>query len=223
MEGLQFYVLDVETTGIKNTYHEITELSIIRVGNTPKESIIINRNVKCKYPKRANIEALRITNKTIYDLYKGDSKDKVVQDCNYFFNLDKKEKSHRCIIAHNCSFDMGFVHKMWEECGEVFPVDNWVDSMKLVSAYAKSNGLEYALSRGKIKLQDSCTLLGINKVAGAHNTESDTKNTFLLWKKLLEHNVDYLKYIKCVPHKIATLNSISDPYDFDPNEDIDFE
>ena len=52
----------------------------------------------------------------------------------------------------------------------------------------------------------------IKKINNFHSAISDTRNTFFLFKKLMEtYNVDYLEHIKTNFHKIE--NQINSEYD----------
>ena len=53
--------LDTETTGLMANYHEIFEISIIRVS----DKVQLSRKIKVKNPKNASLEVLQITGKNI--------------------------------------------------------------------------------------------------------------------------------------------------------------
>lgn len=193
MSQLCYYVIDTETTGIKCNYHEITEIGIVRCS----DKMLLWRNLRCKYPERASYDALAITNKTIEDLHYGSDPSEVVDLCNKFFNEDGLTPAHRCIICHNVSFDKRFLHALWEQEGKSFPANLWLDTMSLTREYAKKMGM----IKPKINLQASCDMLGIKKSAGIHNAKSDSKNTFLLHKALVEDKkIDALPFIKTAIH-----------------------
>lgn len=193
MSGLSFYVIDTETNGIKANYHEITEIGIIRCS----DRVLLWRNLKCRYPERSSYDALNITGKRLEDLYHGHDPAEVISTCEKFFNEDGLTPSHRCIICHNVSFDRRFLHALWQQEGKVFPANLWLDTLTLSKEYAKKIGL----IKPKLTLQASCDMLGIKKSAGMHNAKSDTKNTYLLHKTLIEDKqIDYLPFIKTISH-----------------------
>lgn len=193
MSGLQFYVIDTETTGLKANYHELTEIGIIRYTDRK----LLWRNIRCRYPERANFDALAITNKTLLDLQQGYEAEEVVSQCEKFFNEDGLTPAHRCIICHNVAFDRKFLHAFWQQQGKVFPANLWLDTLSLMKEYVKKAGL----IKPKLNLQASCELLGIKKSAGIHNAKSDSKNTYLLHQALIqEHKIDYLPLIKTAVH-----------------------
>lgn len=194
MNSLVMYVADCETTGLDSTRQEITEISIIRVS----DRVQLNKNVKCDRPQNANLDSLRITNKTMSDLSKGDSKIDVIKSVQKFLNEDKLTSAHRCFICHNSLFDRKFLHAMWKEANYKFPADLWLDTIPMCKLFAKNNNI----IKPKVNLSSACDLLGIKKVAGFHSAKGDTRNTYFLYKSLLENKIDYLPFIKNIPHII---------------------
>jgi len=194
---LQYYVIDTETTGIKPLYHEMTEIGIIRC----KDRVQLCRNIKCEYPERANYDALRITNKTLEDLKNGLDKYQVVEDCNKFFEEDGATPAHRVIVAHNASFDKRFLHALWTSCDKQFPATMWLDTISLTRDFAKKQGIK----KPKVNLHAACDLVGIKKIASAHSAKVDSRNTYFLYKNLVEDKkIDYLPFIKTEPHIVSS-------------------
>ena len=202
MSGLQYYVIDTETTGLKSGYHEMTEIGIIRC----TDRVQLWRQIKCVYPERANFDALSITKKTMADLERGYDKEAVVEECEKFFNEDGLTRGHRCIVAHNAPFDRRFLHALWESCGKEFPANLWLCSMALTKDYAKKQGVtQPAGQKQSFALHAACDLVGIKKISDAHNAKVDSRNTFLLHRNLVEEKkADYLPLIKTVVHTIKT-------------------
>lgn len=209
MSELQYYVIDTETTGLSSSYHEMTEISIIRC----KDRVQISRNIKCEYPERASYDSLMITGKTLSDLDQGVDKKTVITECNDFFNSDGATPGHRVIIGHNVQFDRKFLHAMWGKFGSVFPADLWLCTQALTKAYYKKTGL-----KSRADLFTACDVAGIKKVAGRHSARSDSRNCYLLHKELVENkNINYLPLIKLVPH--ALTSKVEDEADFSIFED----
>lgn len=193
MSGLSFYVIDTETTGLKSNYHEITEISIIRYS----DRVQLWKKLRCEYPERASFDALTITNKTLQDLENGDDPFKVIKDCEKFFAEDGMTADHRCIIAHNGSFDRKFLHALWGKYDKLFPANLWLDTMSLSREYAKQIGIPKA----KVNLHAACDLVGIKKISQAHNAKVDSRNTYFLHKSLVEDKkINYLPFIKTSIH-----------------------
>lgn len=195
MIEIQYYVVDTETTGLSSKIHEINEFSIIRC----KDKVNLFSEVKCERPESASIDALRITNKTPYDLLKGIQKKEACNLINKFLNEDKTNPNARCIIGHNIAFDRKFLFSMFEECDMIFPANLWLDTIDLTRNKMKENNLE---TKGKLKLAQACSYMNVKKVTGEHQAKADSRNTYFLWKSFDSKN--YLKYIKNVPHKEET-------------------
>lgn len=197
MSGLKFYTVDVESTGLSSSYHEMTEISIVR----HSDRVQLTQFIKCDYPERANIDALMITKKTLADLDKGDSKENVVNKINKFLNEDGLTPAHRCFVAHNWSFDKKFVHALYEKVGQACPVNLWVCSMALTKQYAKNIGLV----KPKVNLHAALDIAEIKKFSDAHSSKVDSRNTYLLYTDLVNNKkVDYLPFIKTAVHTISS-------------------
>jgi DNA polymerase III epsilon subunit-like protein len=199
---LKFYCIDTETSGLSTKIHEITEISTIRCD----DKVQLTNMVKCDYPQNANVDALRITGKTLADLEKGISKRESIDNLNKFLKSDGLTPSHRCIIGHNINFDLRFLHKHWSDQGEVFPANLWLDTISLTKEFIKKQGngiqiIKTATGRMSTTLHSCCDMVGIKKFAAAHNSKVDSRNTYLLWKALVEEKgVDYLPFIKTQIH-----------------------
>lgn len=203
MSGIKFYIIDVETTGLSSSYHECTEIGIIRCDTR----VQLWRQIKCKYPEHASFDALAITKKTLADLEQGWECSAVVDECEKFFSEDGLTPAHRCIVAHNAPFDRKFLHAMWESQGKEFPAHLWLDTMSLTREYAKQIGLV----KPKVNLHASCDIVGIKKLSDAHNAKVDSRNTYLLHRSLVEDKkVDYLPFIKTAIHTISSNPNTND-------------
>jgi len=190
---IHYYVLDCETSGLSTSQHEVFEVSIIRCS----DKMQITRNIRAEHPHTASLDALAITRKTLADLSSGEDKEKVVNEIDLFFQEDNSSAKNRCIIAHNANFDKKFIHALWEKCGKSFPANMWLDTIALTRLAAKKQGIV----KPKVNLEAACDLFGIKKTATFHSAKMDTRNTYFLWKKLVEEiNIDYIPLIKTLPH-----------------------
>lgn len=201
MSGIKFYVIDTETTGLKSNYHEITEVGIIRCS----DRVQLWRKVRCNYPERASLDALAITKKTLADLENGKDPLSVIEDCERFFSEDASNPSSRCIIAHNAPFDRKFLHALWGQYGKSFPANLWLDTIPMTKEYAKKIGL----IKPKVNLQAACEMVGVKKIADAHNAKVDSRNAYLLHQDLIENKkIDHLPFIKTAAHIISSEEEI---------------
>lgn len=210
--ALHYYVIDTETTGLKSGHHEMTEIGIIRCTDRYQ----LHRKIRCEYPERANFDALKITGKTMADLAYGDVRKDVVKLSNEFFAQDGQQPAGRCIVAHNAAFDRKFLHALWESVEEEFPATLWLDTIALTGEFVKKSDIntlnvtKTATGRVSKNLHAACDLVGVKKLSEAHNAKVDSRNTYLLWKKLMDDGIDYLPHIKTFPHSIATQASVDD-------------
>jgi DNA polymerase III epsilon subunit-like protein len=205
---IKWYLCDVETTGLSASLHEITEISIIEYDTRTQLTLF----VKCEHPESASIDALNITHKTLEDLSKGDDKEVAVEKLTSFIERDGLTPAHRCGIYHNASFDIRFLHALYDKVGKRFPIDLSACSMTMTRSYAKSIGIV----KPKVNLAAACELLGVKMLEGAHASKVDTRNTYKLWKALTEKkNVDYLPFIKTSSHIIKGKEIIEENDIFD--------
>jgi len=210
--SLLYYVIDTETTGLKANYHEMTEIGVIRY----TDRVQLWRQLKCEYPERANFDALAITKKTMADLERGFDKERVVEECEKFFAEDGATPGHRCIVAHNAPFDRKFLHALWQQCGKQFPANLWIDTISMTKQFIKEadtstlNIVKTATGRVSTQLHACCDMVGIKKLSEAHNAKVDSRNTYLLFRNLMdEKQIDHLKFIK------TEIHSFSSAYDAD--------
>jgi DNA polymerase III alpha subunit (gram-positive type) len=190
--SIQYYIGDTETSGLNSTTQEVIEISLIRASDKTQ----INRLIKADFPKNASIDALNITGKTISDLYKGVSKQQAVSDIVKFFDQDGLTPEHRCVVFHNAPFDRRFIFSLFEKTNTVWPATMWIDTIPIMRDYIKKNNI----NQKSVKLQECLNLLKIANVGGWHSAKGDSRNTYFLWKKLMEE-MDILDYIKTIPHE----------------------
>lgn len=207
MSGLIYYILDTETTGFSPKIHEICQVSLIRAHDRHQ----LDRDVICEFPERASLEALKINGKSKRDLLRGSCKEDVVEALNNFMFKDEATAEHRVIIAHNAHFDRGFMHALYTKVGKVFPAINWLDTKKLAAMFAKKQGIE----KPELTLLASMNLLEVKPFIGKnHTAQHDARNAYLLWKKAMDLEIDYLPHIKRKPHlSSASHEDVGDSYE----------
>jgi DNA polymerase III epsilon subunit-like protein len=219
--GILYYILDTETTGLKASWHEITELSVIRA----TDRVQLTRMIKCDFPARANLDALEVTNKTFADLSNGMNRAEIVAECDNFFKEDGLTPAHRCIVGHNVAFDRRFLFALWESVGKEFQATLWLDTIALTQEFIKIadpatlNIKKTATGKVSKKLQDACDALGIKKLSAAHASKVDARNTYLLWKKLTEEqNIDHLPFHKTFIHNTKKDTGLANIDDLDMSD-----
>lgn len=207
MSELCYYICDLETNGLKVGFHEISECSIIRA----KDRVQLSRQVRVDNWKNSSLDALKVTGKTIDDLKQGCSKKQLINDVDEFFSRDELTPAHRVLVGHNIiNFDRKFLHHLWEQHGKEFPVDLYLDTVP----FAKRLAVKMGHVKPKVKLELAMDLFGLKKFGGLHTARGDTRNTYVLWKHLMDSDIEYLDLIKQFPHR--KIEPITD-------EDMDFE
>ena len=193
---LNFYILDVETTGLKTGYHEVTQISMIRCS----DRFQLNRFIKADFPRRADPRALKVTGRKMADILVGVNKLEAIEACDSFLLEDKQTPEHRCIIGHNVSFDRRFVCDMWAAHDRQFPATCWLDTMSCAKEFmTKTLGLE----KPKKGLHDALQNCGLKPRSGAHNAISDTQNTYILHSHLIKQDFDFLPHIKRISQVVS--------------------
>lgn len=201
--SLHYYIIDTETTGLKPRHHEITQISIIRCSDRHQ----LNKYIRAEHPERATYKALEITGRTMSDIVSGEQKEDVVKFCQDFIEQDGQTPEARCFVAHNADFDKRFCFALWESVGMKFPSNLWLCTKVFTGGLANKLGIY----KPKLTLEASCKLAGVKTRSGAHNAAVDAQNTYFLWDKLMNSDVDYLNYIKRMPHIIE--NETSNNFD----------
>jgi DNA polymerase III epsilon subunit-like protein len=151
--------------------------------------------IRALFPQRSEPMALRITGKTHDDLRKGVEQIEAVDTFEKFLATDGSKPSHRCIVAHNRSFDQRFMHALWIQHKRDFPADLWVDTIPMFKSWAKKQGMV----KPSAKLEAVAAAIGARKVPGLHNAVDDSKNLYFIFQKLEELGEDFLSFAKLIP------------------------
>ena len=222
--AINYYITDVESTGLKAGFHEINQLSIIRVSDGFQKSW----NIAVENPKHASSEALKVQGITRKDLEKGLQISQVVQEASDFIEEDGLNEASRCFIGHNVAFDRRFMQAAWAKEKKKLMVDLWLCTKKFMKAYTKRFGEEQVLKKQasdnpelvKVKYtQDMClTGLGIKPKFGAHSAIIDCQNCLTLYQFLMDQGLNYARVIENKPHEVAGITppkgDLPEMYDF---------
>lgn len=198
MSGLKYYIIDTETTGLSAGYHEMIEISIIRAEDRNQ----ISKIIKAEFPQRASPEALKITGRTVQDLKRGESKELVIEAVERFLSQDNSSPEHRVFVAHNAPFDKRFCHALWSSVGKIFPAVCWLDTKNLVKDVLVKRGVSKPKN---LTLKGSIEQIGAKAYEGEHNAVVDSRNCYVLWKKAIDSNINYLPHIKRDPHILGEI------------------
>lgn len=205
---IKYYILDTETTGLKTGYHEINQISIIRVEDGFQKSW----NIAVENPKHASAQALQIQNKTKADLKIGITIQEAIKGVNEFLHEDGLNEASRCFIGHNVSFDRRFMQAAWEKEKQKLMADLWLCTKKYMKAYVNKVGdAEVKKKQGeeeKVKYgQDRCLEgVGLTPKFGAHSASIDCQNCLTLYKFLNGQGLNEVRVIENKPHRPKTID-----------------
>jgi len=212
-----YYILDIEATGLSVDYHEINEISVLRVADGEQFST----RVKVKKPGTYNPQALQVQGITPADLRRGIPIEETIESIDMFLAEDGKSKAHRCIVAHNAPFDRKFVHRAWDGVNKEFQADLWMCTQSFAKRYIKkhANGHKIAQAQvsagvdgirtdkktGKLKpkfgLNNFMMGVGLQPKSGAHSADVDVQNTVVLYNWLMNSGTEHVSLINRIPHK----------------------
>lgn len=211
-------MLDTETSGLKCGYHEINQISVLRVSDKFQKTF----NIAVENPGRASAQALQIQGITKADLRSGVPISEAVEEITKFIKEDGLNEASRCIVGHNVSFDRRFCHAAWEVQKTKFPADLWLCTKKFYKNYVKKVGqdkvmaLQAEVQPGETKVkygQDLCLAgAGLKPKVGAHSATVDTQNCMTLWDFLMNENLNHVRVIEPHPHTPKTIEP--EFYDF---------
>lgn len=220
---LQYYTLDVECTGLKKSWHEINQISVIR----HHDGAIATKRIAVKHPERAAPQALEVQGITVEDLKQGEPREVVLDYIHDFLQEDDTSPEHRCIIGHNVALDRRFCWAEWDIVRKVFPAHLWLCTKSMGHAFVKKTDplkiaaaqrqIDFRVKPNKPKFGLNILMkgLGIEPEAGAHDAVVDTINTKKLFEFFMESKkIDHVSLIKRLPHKAENAEQDLDIEDF---------
>lgn len=173
--------IDTETTGTDPELHEIIELAVIIVKQTPREGRgpkieVIEEcewKIKMQRPEKAEEQALRVNG---------------YNEVDWMFALDRKKameefakKTQSCsFVSHNLVFDYAFIQKAFEET----QVENRMHYAKLDTISMAFARLYDAPQADKFSLRALCELLKVEN-SKAHTALADTRALVEVYRKMM--------------------------------------
>ena len=173
--------IDTETTGTNPNLHEIIELAVIIVKQTPREGrgpkIEVMEEcewkIKMERPEKAEEQALRVNG---------------YNEVDWMFALDRKKvmqefakKTEGCsFVSHNLVFDYAFLQKAFEETA----VENRMHYAKLDTISMAFARLYDAPQADKFSLRALCELLKVEN-SKAHTALADTRALVEVYRKMM--------------------------------------
>jgi DNA polymerase III alpha subunit (gram-positive type) len=195
---MRYFVIDLESDGLKCGYNQITECSILNCQTIEQITWLI----RIKDPKRCSKQALYITKKTAEELMsRGRYIEDVLDEISEFILRDVASSDEIVMIAHNASFDRRFIEDAFLSNNKKFPGVYWLCSKEMSSKYTRnvlgiqktSHALSEMLITAKIKSAET----------DIHTSCVDVRNTFRLWKKMVSDGMSNSLFIKMSPAYLA--------------------
>ena len=172
MKLFKFCFVDIETTGLDPSKHEMTQFACVTVrdGQIISE---INKKIKPQNLENASPKALEISGYS--DEAWADAAP--IGDCvEDIYSAIRG----RIFVAHNASFDYSFLHKAFTDAGMIMTRPAYfmsIDTMGLAHANLEPFGLE------NLKLKTVCEFLNIPN-EGAHDALIDAHRCRLVFDKI---------------------------------------
>lgn len=189
---MKYFIIDLETNGLKTDFHEITEISILRCEDMVQKVWLLNIH----NPKNTNKEAFYITGQDLNKILRRRIYlEDIIEEVDSFINEDGEEPDGRVGIAHNCSFDRRQLESNWSRLNRVFPINYWLDSKEIARKYIKMN----KMGKQSIALSKLLDLFNIKSESNHHSAEVDVRNTFRLWKYLEKRGMKNIEFTKLSP------------------------
>lgn len=173
--------LDIETTGLDSTHHEIIEVSIRSVEGHRHHASWTSR-VAPKHIERASPKALEINGYNQADWEGAPTIKEVVP-------LIRERLRGHVLCGHNIKFDVGFIRQAYNEHSDRgMGFHHTIDTVTLAYVHLVPLGLD------SLSLHNVCAFLGISN-EGEHTAAADVDRCYKVYQKLRNvSNWDRLKW-----------------------------
>lgn len=145
LDDATYVVFDVETTGLSTAYDTIIELAAVKM----KEGKVIDKFERFANPhKPLSAKIIELTHITDDMLRDAPEVDEVITEFREFIG-------DAIVVAHNASFDMGFLYTAYEKAGiqgVVHPVIDTLELSRFLNPTLKSHRLNTLCKRYGIEL-----------------------------------------------------------------------
>ena len=171
--------VDLETTGLKQNYHEITQIAAILLDKRLDELGSFDTLVRVEFPERGlenNFNVFEYTGIKPEDLRNAPPPKDALRALETFVRSKTGEFDLRglSIFGQNPTFDKGFLEAAYESQGWKFPFDYHV--LGLESMYVHHHLLGTGELPGNIGLRDICRVANVENKQ-KHNAMSDIRAT----------------------------------------------
>lgn len=184
----EFYVTDVETTGLDSHAHDVIELSMLRLSTGEQKTW----SLRPTNPDAIDLGALRVNGHKLEDLrwetklgretYRNASE--VLVEVENWLAEDGVPATHRALLGQNISFDKDFLEQLWTKC-------NSKDSFPFGRRYLDTMIIEIFIDYCRGQMGEGYSLGNLVKKYGvknekAHTAEADVKATKEVFLKQVE-------------------------------------
>ncbi len=176
LDDATFVVFDVETTGLSTAYDTIIELAAVKI----KEGKVIDKFERFANPhKPLTAKIIELTHITDDMLQDAPEVDQVVTEFKEFIG-------DAIVVAHNASFDIGFLYTAYEKAGihgVIHPVIDTLELSRFLNPTLKSHRLNTLCKRYGIELTQHHRAI--------YDTEATGELMLHLLKEAKEHGINY--------------------------------
>lgn len=168
--------VDIETTGLDATAHEIIELGVVIAKMKDGELVVtdeLNLKIQPKHLENADAQALRINGYNEADWLFAISLPDAMKEF-------AKKTDGAIFVAHNITFDFGFIDTAFKKTG----VENKMHFHKLDTISLAFGILHTNDDPGKLSLRTLTEKYGIENKK-AHSAFADAYATYEVFKKLM--------------------------------------
>lgn len=190
-------VIDIETTGLDDQYHEICELAIVLLDcNLKPTKNIFHKVIRPNHMDRCDPQALKVNGFKKEKLLLGKSPGEVLEELDLFIEEHVKPGKQLVPLGHNYTFDKGFLRNFLgsyhdSDGKEVSLYDEWFfrryrDTMHtaiFINDLAEMNG-RLKVPFPKVSLKYLCSTMGIENPK-AHTALSDALATLKCYEKMI--------------------------------------
>jgi DNA polymerase III alpha subunit (gram-positive type) len=191
----EFYVCDVETTGLDSRRNDVIELSLYRLSEKNSEAAQKTWLIRPTSFDNVEVDALRINGHKLDQIKQYPEASKVIVEVENWLAEDGATTTQRALVGQNISFDKDMLEQLWIKCQskDSFPFGRrYLDTM-IVEVF-----IDYCHSKtvGTNKMAEGYSLSNLVKKYGVKNTKAHTAAAdTLATKEVFEQQVQFFSQV----------------------------